>query len=62
MGRERVLGHGRVRRLSLGIARGVAHLPRRLVRELDLLGDQAVEIIEPTPGGPAKAPQLRPAT
>ena len=36
-------------------------MPRRLVRELDLLTDQAVEVVEARPGGPAAA-GLRPAT
>jgi S1-C subfamily serine protease len=45
--------HGRVRRHSLGITATIAPLPRRLVREHDLLSDQAVHVIEVAPGGPA---------
>jgi S1-C subfamily serine protease len=48
-----LLAHGRVRRLSLGITVTVAPIPRRLARELDLLSDQAVEIVETLPRGPA---------
>ena len=54
-----LIAHGRVRRLSLGISATVTHLPRRLIRELDLLGDRAVEIVETTPGGAAQAAGLR---
>ena len=54
-----LIAHGRVRRLSLGIIATVAALPRRLVREHDLLSDQAVEIVEVAPGGPAEAAGLR---
>jgi S1-C subfamily serine protease len=49
-----LMSHGRVRRLSLGIAVAVVDLPRRLVRDLDLLTDQAVEIAEVLPGGAAE--------
>jgi len=48
-----LLAHGRVRRLSLGITVTLAPIPRRLARELDLLTDQAVEIVELVPRGPA---------
>ncbi len=48
-----LLAHGRVQRLSLGIVAAVVALPRRLVRELDLLADQAVEVVETRPGGAA---------
>ena len=48
-----LLAHGRVKRLSLGIVAAVVALPRRLVRELDLLADQAVEVVEVRPGGAA---------
>jgi S1-C subfamily serine protease len=50
-----LLAHGRVRRLSLGITVTLAPIPRRLVRELDLLTDQAVEVVEVVSGGPASA-------
>jgi S1-C subfamily serine protease len=48
-----LLAHGRVRRLSLGITVTIAPIPRRAVRELDLLTDQAVEVVEVVPRGPA---------
>lgn len=44
-----ILTHGRVRRRQLGIAAQVTRLPRMLVRELDLLADQGVEVREVTP-------------
>ncbi len=47
------MSHGRVRRRQLGIQASVVHLPRRLVRELDLLSDHAVEVVAVEPGGPA---------
>jgi S1-C subfamily serine protease len=52
--------HGRVRRLSLGITVTVTQLARRLVRELDLLSDTAVEVIEVLPKGPSDQAGLRP--
>jgi S1-C subfamily serine protease len=48
-----LMSHGRVQRLSLGIVAAVVALPRRLVRELDLLADQAVEVMETRDGGAA---------
>ena len=54
-----LLAHGRVRRLTLGIAATVVPLPRRLAREHDLLSDQAVEIVEVAAGSPAQAAGLR---
>jgi S1-C subfamily serine protease len=45
--------HGEVRRPHVGITAMVAPLPRWLARELDLLGDQAVEVVAVSPGGPA---------
>ena len=53
-----LLAHGRVRRLSLGITVTLAPIPRRTARELDLLTDQAVEIVELVPRGPAAATGL----
>jgi len=52
--------HGQIRRVLLGITATVASIPRRLVRELDLLADQAVEVVELAPGGAAQAAGLRP--
>lgn len=54
-----LIGHGRVRRPLLGIVAAVTALPRWLVREHDLLSDQAVEIVEVTAGGPAQSAGLR---
>jgi S1-C subfamily serine protease len=45
-----ILTHGKVRRRQLGIAAQVVRLPRALVRELDLLSDQGVEVHEVTRG------------
>ena len=46
-----ILTHGRVRRRQLGIVAQVTRLPRALVRELDLLADQGVEVREVARGG-----------
>jgi len=54
-----LLTHGRVRRLSLGVTVTLAPIPRRLARELDLLADQAVEVVELVPRGPAAEAGLR---
>lgn len=48
-----IVQHGKVRRPFLGIAATVVPLPRQLVRELDLLADQAVEVVDVDPSGPA---------
>lgn len=53
-----LLANGRVRRPKLGITGAVVAVPRRLVRELDLLADQAVEVVDVLPGGPADAAGL----
>ena len=55
-----LLHHGRVRRLSLGICATVTPLPRRLIREHDLLSERAVEVVEVIPGGAAHAAGLLP--
>ncbi len=54
-----LIGHGKVRRLSLGISAAVVPLPRRLAREMDLLNDRAVQVLSTNPGGPAAASDLR---
>lgn len=54
-----LVSHGKVRRPSLGISVTVTRLPRRLVRELDLLADTAVEVMEVVPQGPAAAAGIR---
>jgi S1-C subfamily serine protease len=51
--------HGRVRRLSLGIVAAAVDLPRRTVRDLDLLSDQAVAVAEVVPGGAADQAGMR---
>jgi S1-C subfamily serine protease len=48
-----ILGHGRVRRRQLGLTAAVTQLPRRLVRELDLVNDLAVEVVAVLPRSPA---------
>jgi len=55
-----LLAHGRVRRLSLGIVAAAVDLPRKLVRELDLLSDQAVAVAEVVAGGAAARAGLAP--
>jgi S1-C subfamily serine protease len=50
-----LIGHGKVRRLSLGIAATVVPVRRRLAREMDLLNDRAVQVVSTNPGGPAAA-------
>jgi len=54
-----LLAHGRVRRLSLGVTVTIAPVTRRLARELDLLSDQTVEIVEVLSGSPAAAAGLQ---
>jgi S1-C subfamily serine protease len=48
-----LLAHGQVRRRWLGITGTTIGLPRSLARELDLVADEAVEIMEVDPSGPA---------
>jgi len=43
----------------LGISVTVTRLPRRLVRELDLLSETAVEVMEAVPNGPAAVAGIR---
>ena len=50
-----ILTHGRVRRRQLGIVAKVTRLPRALVRELDLLADQGVEVHEVAPRQPRRS-------
>jgi S1-C subfamily serine protease len=50
-----LIGHGQVRRRQLGITAHVCPLPRTLVRELDLLSDQAVEVLDVQSGSAAAA-------
>ncbi len=48
-----ILGHGKVRRRTLGITAAVRRLPRAFVRELDLLADQGVEVMDVLSGSAA---------
>jgi S1-C subfamily serine protease len=55
-----ILGHGRVRRRQLGIVASVARLPRAVVRELDLLADQAVSVVDVAEGSAAERGGVEP--
>jgi S1-C subfamily serine protease len=55
-----ILSHGRVRRRQMGIAAATIPLPRLLVRELDLVTDHAVRVMQVSPGSPADAAGIRP--
>jgi S1-C subfamily serine protease len=55
-----LLSHGRVRRLHLGITAALVSLPRRLIVDLDLLNDRAIEVVDMEPGGPAAEAGIRP--
>jgi S1-C subfamily serine protease len=50
-----ILSHGQVRRLSLGIRAAVVEIPRHLVRDLDLLADRAVQVVDVDRRGLASA-------
>lgn len=54
------LTHGRVRRPFLGVTATVNHFPRHLVRELDLLSDRGVEVVDVVAGAPAADGGLQP--
>ena len=55
-----LLTQGRVRRLALGVRATITPIPRSLVRELDLLSDQAVEVVEVLSGSAADRAGIRP--
>jgi S1-C subfamily serine protease len=55
-----MLMHGRVRRRTLGISATVRRLPRAMVRQLDLLSDQVVEVMDVAADGAAGKAGLRP--
>jgi S1-C subfamily serine protease len=55
-----LLAHGKVRRRQIGISATASVIARQLVRDLDLLGDRAVEVIEVLAGGPGDIGGLRP--
>jgi S1-C subfamily serine protease len=54
-----ILSHGKVRRRTFGIAAGWRRLPRQLVRELDLLSDQVVEVMDVAEYGVAAQAGIR---
>jgi S1-C subfamily serine protease len=56
---QEILAHGRVHRRQLGIVAQVTRLPRSLVRELDLLADQGVEVRDVVPRGIADRACIR---
>jgi S1-C subfamily serine protease len=57
---QEILAHGSVRRRQLGIVANVTRLPRSVVRELDLLADQGVEVREVAPRSVADLAGIRP--
>ena len=57
---QEILTHGRVRRRQLGIVAQVTRLPRALVRALDLLADQGVEVREVAPRSMASQAGIQP--
>jgi S1-C subfamily serine protease len=56
---QEILAHGSVRRRQLGIVANVTRLPRSIVRELDLLADQGVEVREVAPRSVADLAGIR---
>jgi S1-C subfamily serine protease len=57
---QEILAHGGVRRRQLGIVANVTRLPRSVVRALDLLADQGVEVREVAPRSIADLAGIRP--
>src|SRR6476619_2523929 len=57
---QEILAHGGVRRRQLGVVANVTRLPRAVVRALDLLADQGVEVREVAPRSVADLAGLRP--
>ncbi len=55
---QEIIEHGRVRRLIMGIAGTTVRLPRKLSRQLDLLGERGVQIVKVEQGGPAAEVEL----
>ena len=53
-----LLSHRRVRRLALGIRVAGTDVPRWLSRDLDLLSDYALQVVEVLPKGPARVAGL----
>src|SRR4029079_3756563 len=57
---QEIMTHGGVRRRQLGIVANVTRLPRAIVRELDLLADQGVEVREVAQRSVADLAGIRP--
>src|SRR3954463_3274147 len=57
---QEILAHGGVRRRQLGIVANVTRIPRAIVRSLDLLADQAVEVRDVAPRSVAELAGIRP--
>jgi S1-C subfamily serine protease len=57
---QEILTHGGVRRRQLGIVANVTRIPRALVRSLDLLADQGVEVREVAARSVAELAGIRP--
>jgi S1-C subfamily serine protease len=55
-----LIAHRRVRRLALGIRAALAVVPRWLARQVDLLSDQVVEVVEVLPQSAAAAAGIHP--
>jgi S1-C subfamily serine protease len=55
-----LIAQGGVRRRQLGISATVAALPRPLVRELDLLATQGVQVMDVASGSPAQRAGIQP--
>jgi S1-C subfamily serine protease len=54
-----ILAHGGVRRRRLGIAATTTSLSRAMIRDLDLIGDQAVEVMDVEARSPAASAGIR---
>lgn len=57
---DEFLSHGHVRRRQLGIVATTVPIPRPLVRELDLLTDQAAQVVDVVSDSPAHVAGIRP--
>jgi S1-C subfamily serine protease len=57
---QEILAHGGVRRRQLGIVANVTRIPRAIVRALDLLADQGVEVREVAARSMAELAGIRP--
>jgi S1-C subfamily serine protease len=57
---QEILTHGKVRRRQLGIVAKVTKIPRSLVRSLDLVADQGVEVSDVVPNSVAAQAGVRP--